>query len=69
MSHKFSGLFLQNCKKLEENKKVFYAVNFDSIKISINWALQNDCQNLCFVQAINLVGQKMARYGCKMANF
>ena len=67
MSHKLSGLFLQNKKKLEENKNVFHAVNFDSIKIFINWPLQNDCLNR-FVKAINVVGQKMVRNGCKMAN-
>ena len=44
-------------------------VDFDPIKIFISWAIQNDLQNLSFVQAINVVGKKMARNGCKMANF
>ena len=48
-------------------KIVIYVVVFDPIKILIGWAHQNDCQNLSFVKAINVVGQKMSRNGCKMA--
>ena len=36
VSHNFAGLSLQNCKKLEEDKNVFHAINFDSIKVFIN---------------------------------
>ena len=64
MSHKFSVLFLQICKKLEA-KKVFYVVAIDSIKIFF----QNDRQNLSFVKAISAFGKKMARNLRKMANF
>ena len=67
MSHKFT-FFLQNCKKLEAIN-VFYVVAFDPIKILTCMALQNDCQNLSFVKAINVVGKKMARNTRKMANF
>ena len=63
-----SGFFLQNCKKLEAKKDVFYVVGFDPIEILISWALQNDSQNLSFVKAINDVGKKMARNTSKMAN-
>ena len=37
------------------------------IKIMTCWALQNDCQNLSFVKATNVVGKKMAGNTCKMA--
>jgi hypothetical protein len=47
---------------------VIYAVAFDPIKISTCWALQNDRQNLSFVKATNVVGEKKARNTCKMAN-
>ena len=46
---------------------VIYTVAFDPIKILTCWALQNDCQNLSFVKAINVVGEKMVGNTCKMA--
>ena len=46
----------------------FYVVAFDLIKIFLSWALQNDHQNISFVKAINVVGEKIARNGRKMAN-
>jgi hypothetical protein len=39
-------------------KIVIYVVAFNPIKILISWAHQNDCQNLSFVKAINVVGEK-----------
>ena len=51
----FLSFFLQNCKKLEAKKKVFYVIAFDLIQILKSWASQND---LSFVKAINLVGKK-----------
>ena len=38
---------------------------FDPIKILTCWALQNDRQNLSFVKANNVVGEKMAGNTCK----
>ena len=49
-------------------KIVIYVVVFDSIKISIGWVHQNDCQKLSFVKAINLVGRKMIKNTRKTAN-
>ena len=46
---------------------VFFVIAFDPIKILTCWALQNDCQNLSFVKATNVVGKKMAGNTCKMA--
>ena len=46
---------------------MIYVIAFHPIKIMTCWALQNDCQNLSFVKAINVVGKKMARNTCKMA--
>ena len=40
-------------------KIVIYVVVFDPIKILVGWAHQNDCQNLSFVKAINVLGRKM----------
>ena len=40
---------------------------FDPIMILACWALQNDRQNLSFVKATNVVGEKMAGNTCKMA--
>ena len=54
-----------------ENKRrtiVIYVVAFDPINILTCWVLQNDRQNLSFVKATNVVGEKMARNTCKMAN-
>ena len=42
-------------------------VAFDTIKILTCWFLQNDCQNLTFVKATNVVAKKMAKNGRKMA--
>ena len=47
---------------------MIYVVAFDPIKILTCWAPQNDRQNLSFVKATNVVGEKMARNTCKMAN-
>ena len=58
MSHNFSLFFLQNCKKLETKKKVFYVIAFDLIKILKCWASQNNGQILSFVKANNVVGKK-----------
>ena len=46
---------------------MIYVVAFDPIKIMTCWALQNDRQNLCFVKATNVVGEKMDGNTCKMA--
>ena len=46
---------------------MIYVVASDSIKIMTCWALQNDCQNLSFVKATNVVGKKMTGNACKMA--
>ena len=46
---------------------MIYVVAFDPIKILTCWALQNDHQNLSFVKAINVVGERMAGNTCKMA--
>ena len=37
---------------------MIYVITFDPIKIFIDWAHQNDCQNLSFVKAINVVVKK-----------
>ena len=42
--------------------------SFDPINIFIDWASQNDCQNLSFVGAINVVGEKMTGNGRKISN-
>ena len=49
-------------------KIVGYVVVFGPIKILVGWAHQNDCQNLIFVKAINVVGRKMTRNTYEMAN-
>ena len=46
---------------------MIYVIAFDPIKSLTCWALQNDHQNLSFVKATNVVGEKMARNTCKMA--
>ena len=46
---------------------MIYVVAFDPIKILTCWVLQNDRQNLT-LKATNVVGEKMARNTCKMAN-
>ena len=50
-------------------KNVIYVVVFDPIKILIDWAHQNDRQNLSFVKVINVVGRKITRNTGKTANF
>ena len=42
-------------------------MTFDPIKILTCLALQNDHQNLSFVKATNVVGEKMAGNTCKIA--
>ena len=37
---------------------MIYVVAFDPIKIMTCWAPQNDCQNLSFVKATNVVDKK-----------
>ena len=51
-----------------ETKRNFDILTFDPTKIFIDWAHQNDPQNLIFVKAINVVVKKMARNGRTMAN-
>ena len=46
---------------------MIYVITFDPTKIFIDWAHQNDPQNLIFVKAINVVVKKMARNGRTMA--
>ena len=57
MSHNFSLFFLQNCKKLEAKKKVFYVIAFDLIQIFKIWASKKDPQILSSVKAIYVVGK------------
>jgi hypothetical protein len=64
MSHKLYKKILQNCKKLEFKKNVFYVIAFDLIKIS--WASQNGHQILYFVKATDVFGKKMTRDSSKM---
>ena len=47
-------------------KIVIYVVVFYPIKIIVGWAHQNNRENLSFVKAINVVGEKMARNTSKM---
>jgi hypothetical protein len=58
MSHIFIIFFLQNCKKIEVKKKVFYVIDFDLIQILKCLASKNDLQILSFVKDINVVGKK-----------
>ena len=58
MRHKFSAFVLQNGKNTEMKPFVFFVIAFDPIKILTCWALQNDRQNLSFVKATNVVGEK-----------
>jgi hypothetical protein len=46
---------------------VIYVIDFDPIVIYTCLSLQNDRQNLNFVKDTCVVGNKMARNGCKMA--
>ena len=63
----FNFFFLQNWKNGNTTKIVIYAIAFEPIDIFIDWAHQNDRQNLSFVGAINAVGKKMTRNGRKTA--
>ena len=47
---------------------MIHVIAFDPIKIFIDWSHQNECQNLSFVEAINVVGEKMTGNGPKMSN-
>ena len=68
MSCKFSFFFSYKIETKRNKKKiVIYVITFDPTKIFIDWAHQNDCQNLIFVKAINVVVKKMARNGRKVA--
>ena len=40
---------------------MIYIIPFDPIKTFIDWAPQNDRQNLSFMKAINVIDEKMAR--------
>ena len=64
----FIYFFLQNWKNGNKTKIVIYVIDFDPIKIFIDWAHQNDHQILNFVGAINVVGEKMTGNGSKMSN-
>ena len=68
MSHKFSFFFLTKLKKWKQNQIVIYVIVFDLIEISIDWAHQNDCQNLSFVKYTGAVVEKMTRNSFKMPN-
>ena len=46
---------------------MIYFIAFVPIKILTCWATQNDRQNLSFVKAINVVGEKMDGNTCKKA--
>ena len=48
---------------------MFYVVPFDPIKFLTRYTPQNDRLNLSFLKDFNVVGQKMARKGRKMAIF
>ena len=47
---------------------MIHVIDFHPIGILTHLAPQNDCQHLNFVKDIYVVGKKMARNGCKMAN-
>ena len=64
----FFLLFLTKLKIKGNEKKCDICVVFNPIKILIGWAHQNDRQNLSFLKAINVVGNKLAGITCKMAN-
>ena len=64
----FSFFFLQNWKNGNKTKIVIYVIDFDPTQIFIGWAHQNDRQMLSFMEAINVVGEKMTGNGPKMSN-
>ena len=39
---------------------MIFVIALDPIKILTSWALQNDCQNLSFVEDKHTYGKKMA---------
>ena len=65
---KFSFFCYKNKKNRNKKKIVIYVINFDPTKIFIDWAHQNDSQNLSFVKVINVVVKEMTRNGCTLAN-
>ena len=67
MSCKFYFFFLTKLKKRKQ-KIVIYVIDFDPIQIFIGWAHQNECQILSFMEAIDVVGEKMTGNGPKMSN-
>ena len=67
MNHDLCLFFLTKLKIKEMKKIVIYVVIFDPIKILVGWAHKNDCQNLSFVKALNVVGRKMTRNTRKTA--
>ena len=64
----FNFFFLQNWKNGNKTKIVIYVIDFDPIQIFIGWAHQNECQILSFMEAIDVVGEKMTGNGPKMSN-
>ena len=59
MSCKSLFYFLTKIEKNRSKKKiVVYVITFDPTKIFIDWAQQNDHQNLLFVIAIRVVVKK-----------
>ena len=60
-----NDFFLQNRKKTEMEIFAFCTIAFEPIEIWTCYAHQNDRLNLSFVKVTSMVGQKMARNGCK----
>ena len=67
MSHKFSEFFLPKLKKKWKQKKVFYVVAFDPIRIQTCLTPQNDHQYLSFVKDIHAIAKEMTRNDRKIA--
>jgi hypothetical protein len=67
MSCQFSFFFLTKLKKLNKPEIVIYVIAFHPIATFIDSAHQNDRQNLSFVGAIIVVGEKMTGNGRKMS--
>ena len=55
--------FLQNWKNGNRKKIVIYIITFDPIEIFIDWAHQNDRQNLSFVKARRWVTEEVPAVG------
>ena len=66
MGHKFSAFCFTKLQKRESNIFVFSVVAFDTIKIQICLATQNDPLNLRFVKDTNVVGKKMTKNGLRI---